>query len=155
MIDMHYWLATSDHEKIGPLTLEQLCASPHFSPDALVWRAGLTSWVAASQLPEVACSLGIAAPVTAVSVTASVEQDDTMPERPRTYLGWAIAAVVLCCMIPAIVSVVYATLVSSRYVEGDYEGARHASSMAEMWLIVSIVFGIVELPFYIVLNLFS
>lgn len=166
MDNTQYWLATAEQEKIGPLTFDELIASPHFGPDVRIWRQGLTSWVKASQLPELANFFGSAptevveiedVPV-AVAAAANVGQSaecDSRPERPRSYLGWGIAALILCCMIPAIVSVIYSTFVSSRYADGDYEGARRASETAEMWLLVSIVAGIVELPFIIVINLFG
>ncbi|MDE5800731.1 MAG: CD225/dispanin family protein [Paramuribaculum sp.] len=159
-----YWLATAEQEKIGPLTLEELTASPHFGPDVRIWRQGLTSWVKASQLPELAGNFGsVPADVVEVEVVTAAEpvydahtyEADTRPERPRSYLGWGIAAIILCCMVPAIVSVIYSTYVSSRYADGDYEGARRASETAEIWLLVSIVAGIVELPFIIAINLFG
>lgn len=75
------------------------------------------------------------------------------PPMPRSYIGWSIAAIILCCTIPAIVSLIFSTRVAPRYNHGDYEGARKASEMAEIWLIVAIVFGLVALPFSFVLNL--
>ncbi|MDE6384027.1 MAG: CD225/dispanin family protein [Paramuribaculum sp.] len=163
---IQYWLATAQQEKIGPLTLEELMASPHFSPDVRVWRQGLTSWVKASRLPELAGSFGSvpteiiedvveATPVAAPLYADPTAECESRPERPRSYLGWGIAAIILCCMVPAIVSVIYSTYVSSRYADGDYEGARRASQTAEIWLLVSIVAGIVELPFIIAINLFG
>ncbi len=77
----------------------------------------------------------------------------TPPPMPRSYLGWSIAAIILCCTIPAIVSLIYSTRISPRYNSGDYEGAQKASDRSEIWFIVSIVFGIVQLPFSIVLNM--
>lgn len=76
-----------------------------------------------------------------------------VPPRPRSYLGWSIAAIILCCMPFAIVSLVYALKVSSRYRDGDYAGAQKASERAEIWLILSIVVGLVWMPFSIVLNM--
>lgn len=165
MDNTQYWLATAEQEKIGPLTFDELIASPHFGPDVRIWRQGLTSWVKASRLPELASRFG-SAPAEVVEVeevaVAAASSDagqsaerETRPERPRSYLGWGIAALILCCMVPAIVSVIYSTFVGSRYADGDYEGARRASETAEMWLLVSIVAGIVELPFIIAINLFG
>ena len=168
MDNIQYWLATAEQEKIGPMTLDELTASPHFSPDVRIWRQGLTSWVKASQLPElteffnpeqqeaVEVNEVVEVETVAAPVYAEAETDcESRPPRPRSYLGWGIAAIILCCMVPAIVSVIYSTYVSSRYADGDYEGARRASETAEIWLLVSIVAGIVELPFIIAINLFG
>lgn len=168
MDKVQYWLATAQQEKIGPLTLDELSASPHFSPDVRIWRQGLTSWVKASELPELARYFATEQDIVEVETVAMAEiepaptyeaytdaVEESRPERPRTYLGWGIAAIILCCMVPAIVAVIYSTFVTSRYNDGDYEGARRASETAEMWLLVSIVAGIVELPFIIAINLFG
>ena len=72
---------------------------------------------------------------------------------PPTYLGWSIAALILCCMIPAIVAIIYASKVSSRYSEGDYEGSRKASDIAEIWLIISVTLGLVSIPFWVILSM--
>lgn len=161
MDNTQYWLATAEQEKIGPLTFDELIASPHFGPDVRIWRQGLTSWVKASELPELARyfirkpSENVETAVPVFTGTSSDCTSKSMPGRPRSYLGWGIAAIILCCMIPAIVSVIYSTRVSSRYYRGDYEGSLRASAHAEMWLLVSIVAGIVELPFIIAINLFG
>lgn len=80
-------------------------------------------------------------------------QRPEMPQRPPTYLGWCIASILLCCMIPGIVALIYSLQVSSKYVAGDYEGSKKASERAELWLIISIVAGLVSIPFTIVANL--
>jgi len=73
------------------------------------------------------------------------------PERPDSYLGWCVASIILCCMITGIVAVVYATKVNPLYDRGEYEAARKASEKTELWLIISIVLGLVSLPFQIVM----
>lgn len=68
---------------------------------------------------------------------------------PPTYLVWSIVSTLLCCFIPGVVAIVFSAMVSSRYFSGDTEGARRASRMAEIWIILSIVLGIVSLTLYI------
>ena len=80
-------------------------------------------------------------------------QTDPIPEKPATYLGWNIAAIILCCFITGIIGVIYSSKVSSRYDMGDYDGARRASETAGLLLIISIVAGLVLLPFQILMNL--
>lgn len=62
---------------------------------------------------------------------------------PPTYLGWAIAATLLCCLPAGVVSIVFAASVSSKWAAGDYQGAYRASGNARTWLIVSIVLGVI------------
>lgn len=62
---------------------------------------------------------------------------------PPTYLVWSILCCVCCCFPAAIVALVNATRVSSRYYQGDIEGARKCSRRAEIWIIVSFTIGIV------------
>lgn len=68
---------------------------------------------------------------------------------PPTYLVWSIVATLLCCFIPGVVAIIFSAMVSSRYFAGDTEGARRASRMAEIWIILSIVLGIVTFTLYI------
>ncbi len=67
---------------------------------------------------------------------------------PSTFLLWSILSTIFCCFIPGIVAIVFSSMVSSRYYARDYEGSRKASKMAEIWIIVSIVLGVVSAPFY-------
>lgn len=78
---------------------------------------------------------------------------EPIPEKPTTYLGWCIAAIIFCCMPFAIVALIFSIKVSSRYNKGDYAAAQKASERAELWLIISIVAGLVAIPFQIVLTL--
>lgn len=72
---------------------------------------------------------------------------DSIPPKPPTYLVWSILSVILCCMIPGIVAIIYSAKVTSRYEEGDYEGSQKASETAELWLIIAVVCGLVAVPF--------
>lgn len=67
---------------------------------------------------------------------------------PSTFLLWSILSTIFCCFIPGIVAIVFSSMVSSKYYARDYEGSRKASRMAEIWIIVSIVLGVVSAPFY-------
>lgn len=71
-----------------------------------------------------------------------------MPEQihepmPPTYMIWAILSTICCCLPAGVVAIVFAAQVSSRYFARDLEGAKRASRNAEIWIIVSIVAGIV------------
>lgn len=159
---MHYWLATSGKSKTGPLTLEELAAHEELTAETLVWRPGLSTWKPAADIPEIAALMGMAQRVPTVDISDStthirtqIPENKPRPERPRTYLGWSIAALILCCSIPAIVAIVYGLMVSTKYDHADYEQASKNSEYAEIWLLVSVVFGLVTLPFTLLIKLVS
>ncbi|MDE5876809.1 MAG: CD225/dispanin family protein [Muribaculaceae bacterium] len=79
----------------------------------------------------------------------SPQSPQDMPPMPPTYLLWSVLALVLCCMIPGIVAVIFSAQVSSRYYRGDIEGSRRASRMAEIWIIVSFVLGVLSATLYL------
>ncbi len=63
-------------------------------------------------------------------------------EPPNNYLVWAILTTLFCFLFTGIVSIVYATQVSSRWQAGDVAGAHDASGKAKMWAIITAVIGI-------------
>lgn len=68
---------------------------------------------------------------------------------PSTYLIWSILATVFCCFIPGVIAIIFSSMVSSKYYQGDIEGSRRASRMAEIWIIVSVVLGVVAATLYL------
>ena len=72
---------------------------------------------------------------------------------PPTYMVWSILATICCCLPAGIAAIVFSAGVSSRYFARDYEGARRASRRAEIWIIVSIVTGVVFNALYMPLSL--
>lgn len=63
----------------------------------------------------------------------------TVPKIP-SYMGWAIATLILCFWPTGIVAVVYASQVGSKLAVGDFAGARESSRKAKMWSWIS--FGV-------------
>jgi len=57
-----------------------------------------------------------------------------------SYMGWAIAVLILCFWPTGIVAIVYASQVSNKLALGDYAGAVHSSKRAKLWSWIS--FGI-------------
>ncbi|MCM1291393.1 MAG: CD225/dispanin family protein [Prevotella sp.] len=74
---------------------------------------------------------------------------------PRTYLVWAVVATLLCCLPAGIVAIIYASQVSNKYYSGDFEGAERASQKAQIWIIASIVLGVIFTVLYLPLSLMS
>lgn len=68
----------------------------------------------------------------------------SMPPMPPTNLVWAVLSLVLCCFIPGIIAVIYASRVSSLYHSGDYQGSVRASNLAKNWTIASFVLGVLS-----------
>lgn len=61
---------------------------------------------------------------------------------PPSYLGWAIASTLCCCLPLGIVAIIYASQVNTKWLAGDVAGAYRASNRAQIWLILSIVLGL-------------
>jgi Gpi18-like mannosyltransferase len=71
----------------------------------------------------------------------SVQQPlETQQFPPNNYLVWAILTTIFCCLPFGIVSIVYAAQVNSKWMMGDYDGARASSKNAKLWAWIS--FGI-------------
>lgn len=69
-------------------------------------------------------------------------------QMPPTFLVWAVIMTVFCCTVPGIVAIIYSAQVSSKFYQGDFEGARRASRRAEIWIIVSFVLGVLTSTLY-------
>lgn len=72
---------------------------------------------------------------------------------PKTYLVWSVVCTILCCFIPGIVAIINSAKVSSKYYQGDIEGAKRASRNAEIWIIISFVLGVITNTLYIPLSI--
>ncbi|MCC8175763.1 MAG: CD225/dispanin family protein [Bacteroidales bacterium] len=72
---------------------------------------------------------------------------------PPTYLGWNIAATLLCCILTGIFGIIASGQVKSRWEAGDYVGAKKASERAAGWLIAGVVIGIIASAFSVVFTL--
>lgn len=68
---------------------------------------------------------------------------------PSTWLIWSILVTVFCCFIPGIVAIIFSSQVSSKYYMGDIEGAKRSSRLAEIWIIVSFVLGVMAATLYL------
>lgn len=80
------------------------------------------------------------------------QQPEPMPD---TYMVWSVISLVCCCFPASVVAIIYSAQVSSKYYAGDSEGAKRCSDRAQIWIIVSIVLGIIGMALYIPLTLFT
>lgn len=77
------------------------------------------------------------------------EESDHGEPMPSTWLIWSILATVFCCFIPGIIAIIFSSQVSSRFYAGDIKGAKRASRYAEIWIIVSVVLGVIAATLYL------
>ncbi|MDX1327367.1 MAG: CD225/dispanin family protein [Arenibacter sp.] len=69
--------------------------------------------------------------------------------KPSNYLILAIFTTVCCCIIPGVVSIVYAAKVNEAYAQGNYDAAERASKNAKTWAFVGIGIAALFLLIYI------
>lgn len=149
--------------KMGPFSLETLKHAP-IKPDTLVWNNSLTDWVEARTLPELQIFF-VTSPqntIPPIPQTNPYFQPNTYngtfsqqynrfnapPPMPDNYMVLAVLSLLFCFWPFSIVSIVYASKVSSYYISGDYVGAQKASQNAKKWaswsaLTLFIIFGVV------------
>lgn len=148
-----------DGRQQGPFSLDEL-RGMNILPDTPVWYEGLPQWTFAAAAPLTATLFSSAnagfqprEAYGAASWTANPQASASDVVCPPTYLVWAIL-VTLCCCIPfGIVAIFYATQVTSRFVNHDYEGARKASDRAQLWIILALVAGLISAPFSLIFAL--
>lgn len=82
-------------------------------------------------------------------------QEQAPEPMPPTYTIWAILATICCCLPAGIIALVFSASVSTKYYARDYEGARKASERTEMWIIASIVLGVISNILYLPLTMLT
>lgn len=169
---MKYWIII-DRQQAGPFELDSF-ETIEFGPETPVWHEGLADWTPASEVAELNAILlrrtadnrfggGDERPDVVVEAVESENvKIDTTPRkrdsgaernRPSNYLGWAIAATILCCMPLGVVAIIYSASVNSKFDRGDIAGAEKASDTAQWLIILSIVLGLVVMPFQALISL--
>ena len=63
-----------------------------------------------------------------------------------TNLVWAVIATVMCCQITGVIAIVYGVMTSSANSAGNSDKARRYSDIAQIWVMVSIVLGLIYMP---------
>ena len=77
------------------------------------------------------------------------EQQINPQSPPPNYLVWAILSTILCCLPFGVVSIVFAAQVNSKWVAGDYDGARNSSKNAKLWAWIAFAVGIAFFVVYL------
>lgn len=141
-MEKKYWIMSGGLQT-GPLTAEELLRRRDVTPDTPVWHEGLADWTTVGALAELSGALraaGAAKP---------------LPPQPRTYLGWAIAAMLCCCLPTGLVAIFYAAKVAPAYQQGDYAASERASERAGWWCVISFVAGLIWTPFYMLYSVLA
>ncbi|MBN1320677.1 MAG: CD225/dispanin family protein [Thermoleophilia bacterium] len=72
-----------------------------------------------------------------------------------TYMGWAIAVLILCFWPTGIAAVVYASQVNNRLALGDVAGAKESSRKAKMWCWITFGIGIAAFVIAVLVAVFA
>lgn len=142
--------------QLGPIEASELQAL-NITPDTPVWREGMTEWMKAGQVAELAYMFhsGPSMPPPSGAYHAPGQPQyapgsDRMnslnrPPEPPTYLVWSILVTVFCCLVFGVIAIIYSAQVSSAYNRGDYDQAQRYSKTALNWIIASVVTGVVSM----------
>jgi hypothetical protein len=69
--------------------------------------------------------------------------------KPPTYLPWAIATTILCCLPLGVASIVFANQVNVKYAQHDLAGAMESSRKARNFAIASAIIGPIVAIIYV------
>ena len=163
-----YWV-NIDGIQSGPISRDEL-ANIDFNPEVTdVWHEELDDWQRIDHLSEFADIVAAKQKAAAESAEHSElseqsehsESSVTPPPVPQppmpqplvapeaeapTNLVWAVIATVMCCQITGVIAIVYGAMTSSANSAGNYEKARRYSDIAQIWVMVSIVLGLIYMP---------
>jgi hypothetical protein len=150
---MKQYYYTNGTDRFGPMSLEEL-KTKEITADTLVWYDGLSEWVKAGSVPELAGLFGINEPPPVENNYGQYGRGFTntppMP-LPKTWLVESILVTLLCCLPFGIVGIVFAAKVESAYNRGDYDAALQASKEAGKWTQIGFWSGLVFGVIYIIL----
>lgn len=72
-------------------------------------------------------------------------------KRPKSYMGWNIAALLCCCMPVAVAGLIFSSQVSRNWMRGDIDRALRSSEYAQWAFIISFTLGLISWPFQLLL----
>lgn len=142
---MRYFLSVGDGKTYGPYDLEQLRsmqAEGRVPPTSQLCQEGTSAWMPASQV----IGGGMPAPYAPAMAAAP----GAGGFKPVGLVG-PILITLFCCLIPGIVSIVYASSANSKGAAGDIAGAAAAAKASKTWGIVGIIAGFLGSIAYVAL----
>ncbi|HSK80196.1 MAG TPA: CD225/dispanin family protein [Thermoanaerobaculia bacterium] len=155
-----------DGTQHGPLLegdLRRMALEGSLQPEDLVWSEGMASWLPASEVGVFEFPALPPPPPSPPPVPPHYVAPPSYQPAPPTfggagadipnYLPWAIAATLFCCMPGGIVSIIFAVKANTAKNTGDLAAARSAANQAKIWLIVSVVGGLLVSMFVILASI--
>lgn len=73
----------------------------------------------------------------------NVAQTPQQPINGTLYMVFSVLSLLLCCLPLGIVSIVFSSKINSQQKNGDFEGARESAKKAKIFLILSLVLGLI------------
>ncbi len=160
-------------ERRGPYSPDCLPIS-EMSPETPVWYDGLPGWMAAGEAPLTQQYFGEASPevephpqpaqqpptptaealqASAPPITAPASPTAQQPAEkcPPTFLVWSILLTICCCNPVGIIPILLGASVTSNYRNNNIEAARRLSYITEWWIAITLVLGLIMLPFSILI----
>lgn len=132
-----YYYVTSSNQQAGPYDLNALVAQG-ITPQTLVWKEGLSGWVPAAQVPEVAAALRQQSAPGGGQVPPPVSAG-----KPTDMLVWAILSTVLCCVPLGVFAIVFAAKSRAAVARGDMELAQQLSKRSIIFTIIAAGVGFI------------
>lgn len=158
---MKIWIYLNGIQQ-GPYSLDELADMP-VKASTPVWYEGLPQWLPAGEAPATASLFGAeqspqsshteaprpepAATPAFEARTVQAAAQSQLPPCPPTFIVWGIFLLICCCVPGGIIAIIFSALTSSAYSRGNYDRARRMSEYAEWTVIISIVLGLVSIPF--------
>lgn len=153
---MNYWIIR-DEKTSGPFSVDDL-RQMEISADTPVWYQGLSGWTPAGAIAGLESLFAVSvaaqpfAPATGVS-SQSVAAGNGSAECPPNYLVASIVMTILFFLPAGVVAIIFATKVKPLYRRGDVMKARKMSERAALWTILSLVIGLILIPFKLVFEM--
>lgn len=138
-----YYYVDARNQQAGPYSLNDLVAQG-ITSSTLVWKQGMSGWVPAAQVPEVAAALQRG--------TVSGGGAGTPPPpagKPADMLVWAILSTALCCVPLGVVAIIFAAKSRAAVARGEMEQAGSLSKRAMIFTIISAGLGLIIYTFWL------
>jgi len=147
---MSAWYYMDGGQQKGPINdndLRNLISSGRLYPEDLVWCEGMAEWSPAHSLDGIVWPARPPQPppprFNQPPQHYSSANAHNMVESVPNYLPWSIAATILCCVPTGIAAIVYSTKATNAESRGDYLTAHRAAGSAKLWLILSVILGLI------------
>jgi len=133
-----YFYLDAQNNRQGPVA-GNLLPAHGATAETLVWKQGMTDWIPAGQVPELAEYFNV--PPQQHAPAAAAPETPWTPQ-PESYVVWAILATICCCQPLGVVAIAYASQVSTLTAGGHLQAALKASENAKKWSIIACVSGV-------------